>query len=462
MKKLLILCLAAGLTGCGIYKRYSRPEEAQKIAEGAYGNVEGTQGETLGNVEWRTLFTDPQLQTLIAQALEKNTDMRAAKLKIDETRAALQTARLAYLPSINLNPQGALSSFDKSTPAKTYTLPAVVSWQFDLLMSGITNTKRQTKVAFELSKEYAQAVRAQLIAGVANLYYTLLMLDEQVRITDETTAIWKEIVEKTRAMKEAGMVNEAAVAQYEATYKSIISSSEDLKYSRKTVENSLCSLLFEAPHTIARGKFADQQLPESYNVGVPVQMLANRPDVRLAEYSLMSAYYATNVARSQMYPSISLSGTVGWTNNAGSAIVNPGKLLLNAAGSVLIPIFNARATINQVKIMKAQQKQAELAYEQAILNAGAEVNNAIAQCQAARAKRDLRAGQVEALKRAVTSTELLMQHGSTTYLEVLTARQSLLSAELSQVADRYDELNGVVTLYQALGGGREKEAEKKK
>ncbi len=461
MKKLLILCLAVGLTGCGIYKRYSRPEAAQKITEGAYGNVEGTQGETLGDVEWRTLFTDPQLQTLIAQALEKNSDMQAAKLKIDEARAQLQTARLSYLPSLNFNGTGSLSSFDTATPSKVYTLPIAASWQFDLFNS-ITNQKRRAKAGYELSKEYAQAVRAQLIAGVANLYYTLLMLDEQVRITDETAAIWKEIVEKTRAMKEAGMVNDTAVAQYEATYKSIRSSLEDLKYSRTTVENSLCSLLFEAPHTIARGKFANQQLPETYNVGVPVQMLANRPDVRIAEYSLMAAYYATSAARSKMYPSITLSGTVGWTNNSGMGIVNPGKLILTAAATVLQPIFNARANANQVKIMKAQQKQAELTYEQTILNAGAEVNNAIAQCQSARAKRDLRAGQVEALKRAVESTELLMQHGSTTYLEVLTARQSLLSAELSQIADRYDELNGVVTLYQALGGGREKDTNTKK
>lgn len=453
MKKLVIFCLAAGLmTGCGIYKQYERPEvETADL----YGDAVGTEGETFGDLKWEEIFTDAHLRTLIAKTLEQNTDLQAAQLKIEEAQAALQSARLAYLPSINLAPQGALSSFNHATPTKTYTLPVAASWQFDLLMGGITNAKRQTKATYELSKEYEQAVRAQLIGGVANLYYSLLMFDEQVRITEQTVAIWKELVEKARIMKEAGMFNEAAVSQYEGTYYSIEASLKDLKQQVKSIENNLCTILAEAPHAIERGKLADQQLPATIEVGIPVQMLSNRPDVRIAEYSLMQAYYATNIARSKLYPSISLSGSIGWTNSSGMGIVNPGDVIMSAAGSLLQPIFNARVNRNQVKISKAQQEEAELAYRQTILNAGAEVNTLLAQVQAAREKRALTAQQVAALQRAVESTELLMEHTSTTYLEVLTARQTLLSAELAEVSNHFNELQSIVSLYQALGGGRE-------
>ena len=190
-------------------------------------------------------------------------------------------------------------------------------------------------------------------------------------------------------------------------------------------------------------------------------MLSNRPDIRSAEYALMQSYYATSEARSALYPTITLSGTLGWTNNSGMGIKDPGKILWSAAASLLQPIFNANANRARVKIAKAQQEETKLAFQQALLNAGAEVNNALTQCQSARAKADLRVQQIEALERAVESTELLMKHSSTTYLEVLTAQQSLLSAQLSQIADRFDEIQGVVNLYQALGGGRDMAEEAK-
>ena len=263
-----------------------------------------------------------------------------------------------------------------------------------------------------------------------------------------------------REMKAAGMTNEAGVAQYEGSYYGIVASLNDIEYSIRETENSLCSVLGEVPHEIVRGRRDEQQLPDNLAVGVPVQMLSNRPDIRQAEYSLMQSFYATNAARSALYPSITLSGSAGWTNNAG-VITNPGKLLLSAAGSLLQPIINANARRAHLKIAKAQQEESKLAFQQALLNAGAEVNNALTQCQTARAKTDLRIKQIEAMERAVESTELLMQHSSTTYLEVLTAQQSLLSAQLSQIADQFDEIQGVVNLYQALGGGRDLTTEEK-
>ena len=458
MKKILIICLAAAMTGCGIYKPYSRPESIE--TDGLYGTAETADSTTIGDITWQEMFSDPQLQALIAQALENNTDLQSAQWRVKEAEATLKSARLAYLPSFNFAPQGSISSFDNANTTKTYSIPVTASWQIDIF-GGITNAKRKAKALYLQSREYEQAVKTQLIASVANLYYTLLMLDSQYEVTGETARKWEETVRTMRAMKDAGMTNEAGVAQYEGSYYAIEASLHDLEYSIREAENSLCSVLGLAPQEITRVSLDNQQLPQELAVGVPVQMLSNRPDVRNAEYSLMQSFYATNAARSALYPSITLSGSAGWTNNAGIKEMNPGKLLLSAAGSLLQPIFNAGANRANLKIAKAQQEEAKLSFRQTLLNAGAEVNNALTQCQSARAKTDLRAKQIEALTRAVESTELLMEHSSTTYLEVLTAQQSLLSAQLSQITDRFDEIQGIVNLYQALGGGRDLTTEEK-
>ena len=457
MRKAIIILAAAAMTGCGIYKPYTRPEV---MTDGLYGTAETNDSTTLGDINWQEMFTDPQLQTLITRALENNTDLQSAGWRVKEAEATLKSARLAYLPSFNFAPQGSLSSFDGATPTKTYTIPVTASWQIDIF-NGLTNAKRKAKALYLQSQEYEQAVKTQLIASVANLYYTLLMLDSQYTVTEETAAKWRQSVEMMRAMKDAGLTNEAGVAQYEANTLSIEASLHDLAYQRTQTENSLCSLLGEAPHPIERGLLEAQQMPATLTVGVPLQMLSNRPDIRQAEYSLMQSYYATASARSALYPSITLSGTLGWTNNNG-IIVDPGKLIWTAAASLLQPIFNANANRAQVKIAKAQQEESRLAFQQALLNAGAEVNNALVQCQSARAKTDLRIAQIEALERAVEATELLMQHGTTTYLEVLTAQQSLLSAQLSQISDQFDEIQGIVNLYQALGGGRDLTSQEEK
>ena len=456
MKKILIVCLAAAMTSCGIYKNYQRPDV---VPDGLYGTAETADSTTLGDISWQEMFTDPQLQALIDLALTNNTDLQSAQWRVKEAEATLKSARLAYLPSFNFAPQGTISSFDNGAASKTYSIPVTASWQIDIF-GGLTNAKRKAKALYLQSREYQQAVRTQLIASVANLYYTLLMLDSQYEVTKETAAKWEESVRTMREMKAAGMTNEAGVAQYEGSYYGIVASLNDIEYSIRETENSLCSVLGEVPHEIVRGRLDEQQLPDNLAVGVPVQMLSNRPDIRQAEYSLMQSFYATNAARSALYPSITLSGSAGWTNNAG-VITNPGKLLLSAAGSLLQPIFNANANRANLKIAKAQQEESKLAFQQALLNAGAEVNNALTQCQTARAKTDLRIKQIEAMERAVESTELLMQHSSTTYLEVLTAQQSLLSAQLSQIADQFDEIQGVVNLYQALGGGRDLTTEEK-
>jgi len=408
------------MTGCGIYKPYTRPEVT---TDGIYREpVTPTDTASLADLDWRALFPDERLQQLIDTVLVRNTDLRTAQLQVEEAEATLRTARLSLLPSFTLAPQGGVSSFDNSKGTWTYNLPVTASWEIDIF-SRLRNGKLRNKALYYQSIEYRQAVRTQLIATTANLYFTLCMLDEQYAIANETASAWREAVDAIRAMKDAGMATEAAVAQNEAAYYSVETSVKQLAQSMIETENSLCSLLAQTPHKIERGSLESQRMPADLLIGVPVQLLSRRPDVRRAEYSLMSAYYATAEARSALYPQITLSGTAGWTNSAGSQIVNPGKLLLSAAGQLLQPIFQAGANRARVKIAKAQQQEAMLAYEQTILNAGQEVNDALTACQTARESAALYDQQVASLRRAVESTELLMQHGSTTYLEVLTARQ---------------------------------------
>lgn len=257
MKKILIVCLAAALTGCGIYKPYTRPEVT---TAGLYGTAESGDTTTIGNIRWQEMFTDPQLQTLIYLGLENNTDLLSAQWRVKETEATLKSARLAYLPSFNFAPQGAISSFDNRNTTKTYNVPVTASWQIDIF-NGLTNAKRKARALHAQSKEYEQAVKTQLISGIANLYYTLLMLDSQYEVTSNTVAKWSESVRTMQAMKEAGMTTEAGVAQYEANYLAIKASLHDLKFQIRQVENSLCSLLAEAPHEIPRGNLKTQQLP---------------------------------------------------------------------------------------------------------------------------------------------------------------------------------------------------------
>lgn len=451
MRKIIIVCAAVALTSCGIYKPYTRPEVK---TDGLYGTAETADTSSMGNISWQDMFTDPELQSLIQFALENNTDMQSAHWRVKEAEATLTSARLSYLPSFNFSPNGSISSFDNSNTSKIYSIPVQASWEIDIF-NRLTNAKRKAKAIYAQSKEYEQAVKTSLIANVANLYYSLLMLDSQYSVSKETAAKWQESVRTMRALKEAGMTTEAGVAQYEASSAAIQASLYDLEYQLRQVENSLCSILGYGPRTLVRGQLEAQQMPATLSVGVPLQMLTNRPDVRSAEFGLMQAYYATSEARSGLYPKITLSGTLGWTNNGGAGIVNPGKLLLNAAGSLVQPLINAGANRARVKIAKAQQEESKLSFQQTLLNAGAEVNNALSQCQTSRAKSDLRVQQISSLQRAVESTKLLMRHGSATYLEVLTAQQSLLTAQLSQITDRFNEIQGVVNLYQALGGGRD-------
>lgn len=442
---------SATFSSCGIYTKY---KPAETVSDSLYGeSIQVSDTTNFGNTDWKEVFTDPYLQTLIEQALQNNTDYQSAQLNIEQAQASLLASKLAFLPSFALAPQGTVSSFDKQKASQTYQLPLTASWELDIF-GRMRNSKKQAQALYAQSIDYKQAVRSQLIASVANIYYTLLMLDEQLALSQQTEEAWKETVASARALMNAGQYNEAGVSQMEATYYSVQTSVLDLKDQINQTQNSMALLLAETPRNYERGKLADQKMPEDLSVGVSVQMLSNRPDVRSAERTLEAAFYVTNQARSAFYPSIVLSGSAGWTNSAGSMIINPAKFIATAIGQLTMPLFNRGQNIANLRIAKAQQEQASLSFQQTLLNAGAEVNDALTVYQTCKEKTTLYQKQVNALETALKSTTLLMDYGTTNYLEVLTARQTLLNAQLAQVSNRFQEIQSVISLYQALGGGR--------
>lgn len=453
MKRQIIILVVVllALSSCGIYNKYQPATSVPGQLFGEDVATDDTSGN-IGTLGWREFFTDTKLQALIEQALQNNTDLQSAHWRVEEARASLNAARLAYLPSFALAPQGTVSSFDKGKAMQIYSLPVTAAWEIDIF-GRLTNAKRRAKAFYAQSQEYESAVKTQLIANIANAYYTLLMLDAQFGISKETKGKWEESVRVMKALKDAGQGNEAGLAQTEATYYSICTTVLDLEEQINQVENSLCLMLGETPKAIGRGSLEDQIIPQELSAGIPLEILANRPDVRSAELALAQAFYTTNEARSAFYPSITLSGSGGWTNNA-DVILNPGKLLLSAVGSLTQPLFNRGQNVARFKVAKAQQEEAKLAFTQTLLNAGAEVNNALKQTVTARDKAGFYVRQITSLQKAVASTQLLMKHGSSTYLEVLTAQQTLLTAQLTQAGNRFQEIQGTINLYQALGGGK--------
>ena len=451
MKKIIIPALMAAIvSSCGVYKKYERPEIS--VPE-SYRDIDTPDTTTLASLSWRELFTEPELQALIDTALVNNTDLSVARLKVKEAEAALFNARLSYLPSVGLNAEGGVARFDGST-SKTYNIGANASWELDIF-GKMTNAKRGALATLEGSEAYRQAVQSQLIATVANSYYTLSMLDAQLDVNIRTLGTWRKTVRTMEALKKAGKSNYAAVLQAQANVLSLESALLALQKSINQTENSLYALIGISDYPeIRRGRLVDAVFPESLVAGVPLQLLANRPDVRQAERNLAQSFYATNVARAAFYPSISLSGTIGWTNNGGGIVANPGQWLLNAIGSLTQPLFNRGANITNLRIAEAQQEEAKLLFRQSLLDAGREVNDALAALQVADNQITTADSRVETLKEAVRKTELLMRHSPTTYLEVLTAQQSLLDAELTALQSRYDRIQSIITLYHALGGGK--------
>lgn len=451
MKRIVIIIAPALLlSGCGIYTKYQRPDVA---SDGLYRTEIGADTTaSLARLRWDELFTDPQLQTLVREALEANTDLRIARLKVEEAQASLRTVRLAYLPSAQADVSGTLSGFDGGAATKTYSLGGSASWEIDIF-GKLTGAKRSAAAALEESEAYRQAVRTQLIATVAGSYYTLLLLDGQRTVTEETLGSWDEYIRTLRGLMRAGEADRATVEQAEAGRLAVQNSLHDILRQISETENSLSALLGRMPGSIERGTLDGSGFPQELSVGVPLELLTARPDIRQAEAALKQRFYMTAQARAAFYPGITLSGSAGWTNN-GAVIADPKGWLWQAVGSLVQPLFNKGKNRANLKIAKAQQEEALLSFQQTLLDAGVEVNNAVMQWQTARARVGVDRRRIEHLQQVVDDTRLLMRHGNINYLQVLTARQSLLSAQLELLADRKAEIQSVIDLYHALGGGQ--------
>ncbi len=457
-KKAILLASAAFvMCSCGIYNKYERPEVN---AKGLVRDVK-SDADTLavadtasfGNLPWRSVFTDPQLQQLIEQGLKNNTDMLNAALNVKMVEAQLLVAKLAFVPGFTFSPQGTISSWDGNKATKTYSLPVTASWSIDLF-GNLLNQKRSAQMVLLATKDYQLVVQTKVISNIANIYYTLLMLDKQLEVVDNMAGLTKETWNIMKIQKDLGRVRETSVQSAEANYYSVLAQSTDLKRQIRETENSLSLLLGQQAQHIARGTFEGQSLPAEFSTGIGLQLLSNRPDVHYAEMSLAQCFYDVNTARSRFYPSITISGTGAFTNSGGGAITNPGKWLLSAVGSLTQPIFAHGQLVAGLKVAKAQQEQAYNTWQNAVLSAGSEVSNALVLYNSSAEKSALEAKQVESLKKNVEYNKMLFNDGSATYLEVITAQQSLLNAELSKVQDDFYKMQAVVNLYYALGGGR--------
>lgn len=457
-KQIIAMCATALLSSCHIYKAYERPDsiDTSGLYRDPVSTVDTLISDTvnIGNLSWKELFKDPKLQALIEEGLANNVDMQTAIHRVEDAKILLTSARLSFLPSINLAPQGTATTIGAGEFVKAYSTPLVASWELDLF-GKLLNASRNQKAVYMQSQYAEQAVRSQLIGGIANLYFTLLMLDRQVEITTETVAIYKENVRVMEAMKIAGMANEAAVTQMRAVYHQVSASLINLKRQVREIENSLSVLLAKAPQAIERGTLDEQEMPDQIMAGIPLQLLENRPDVKIAEMTLASAYYRTNQARAAFYPGLNITGMAGWTNGSGVTVSNPGELMFQAMASLAQPIFNNGKLVANLKVSKSEEKIAQMKYQQTILEAGKEVSDALHLYEATGKKLIEDKAQIAQLEKAVEFTNALFQSGQSSYLEILSAQQSLLSAELTEVSDYVQQMQAVISLYSAVGGGRE-------
>ena len=462
MKKIMIMMSAALLlSSCGLYNKYERPTVA---TEGLIRDplsptdtlaVAPQDTASFGNLPWRSVFTDPQLQQLIEQGLERNSNLLNAALTVQIYESMLKAAKLAFLPGIALGsqqPMGTIATLhtSPSVETKSYSIPVSASWTIDLF-GNILSQKRSTQMQLLAFKDYQMAVRAQVVSGIANSYYTLLMFDEQLRIVKEMSKMAKETWNITQQQFNLGRVRANAVHSAEAAYLSTLTQINDFERQIRATENALSLLIGQPGQQIPRSTLAAQSLPDEFAVGVGVALLQNRPDVHNAEMELASCFHDVQTARSRFYPNITIGVSAAFTNNNGG--LNPGKWLTSLFGSLTQPIFQRGALIAGLKASKLQYEQAFNTWQNTILKAGNEVSNALVNYNKYDDNAKLETQRVEALSKAVDATISLYHSKGTTYLEVLTAQTQLLSAQLALATDDFNKMQSVVSLYTALGGG---------
>lgn len=457
MKKINIFVLGLAtlsLTGCkSLYGTYERPEVKTKGIVRDPINAEATLegANDFGLLPWRNVFTDPNLQAIIEKTLTNNPDLLNAALNIDIADQQINAAKLAFLPSFALAPQGTVSHFGSHTEAtKSYVLPIAASWEIDLF-GKLRNEKKAAQMMLIQMQDYKVAVQTRLICNVANLYYTLLMLDKQNQIVTDMASLTKNTWEMMQLQMDYGRARSTSVQSAQSAYYSVQTKATDIKRQIREVENSLSLLMGEPVHGIARGTLDNQSLPTNFSGGIGVEMLSNRADVHANEMALAQCFYNVQEARGRFYPSLTITGTGGWSNANG--LVNPGKLLLNAVAGLTQPLFMKGKIKAGLRVAQDQYQIAYNKWQNSILTAGSEVSNALVAYNAAEEKNALYAQQIDILKKSVEQSQMLYKQSSSSYLEVITAQQNLLNAEISQVQDQFSKLQAIVNLYYALGGG---------
>jgi NodT family efflux transporter outer membrane factor (OMF) lipoprotein len=457
-KTLIVVVMATTLQSCFVAKEYSRPELEETEHLYRTDNLP-KDSLSMADVSWKDMFTDTYLKQYIEEGLQNNLDIRVALQQIAAAEAYMKQGKVGYLPSLNANAQmthqelssnsqfgGFFSSLDQ------YELSGSLSWEADI-WGKIRSTKRAGEASYLQSVAAHQAVKTQLVSSIATVYYQLLALDAQLEVTKQTITARENSVTTIQALKEAGQVNQVAVDGNIAQYNNAKALLVDIEVAIFKTENTLNLLLGRSSQNIERTLLDNQRLDTEIKLGVPATLLRNRPDVMASEYALINAFEMTNVARSQFYPSLTITASGGFQSLQLDELLSANSLFANIIGGLAQPIFNKRAIKTQHEVALAQQEQALLGFKKSLLVAGNEVSNALYDYDAQTEKFEFRENEVEALRQAEANSEELLVNGYATYLDLLTARQNALSAELNLIDNKLNQLLSIVNLYEALGGG---------
>lgn len=455
--KTLFFAAFAGfvLVACKVTRPYETP---QVRIDSLYRDAATTDTTTIANLRWNELFTDPVLQRLLHEGIAKNIDLQAAYTRIQQAQAYYSQSKAAFIPSLDANAGVTASKLSEAqgfgirTSATQYQLGVSTAWEADI-WGKLKSSKKASLASLLQTDAAAKAIQTRLVADIANYYYVLLALDQQLAITRQTISNWDTTVQTMRVLKEAARVTEAAVVQSEAQRYAAEVTIPDLKQSIKETENALSILLGSVPAAMQRGNMQNQPVTELLQTGIPAQLLANRPDVWQAELNFRYYFELTNVARTYFYPSLTITGSAGLNALSFADLFDPSSFIASIGAGLTQPIFNRRANKTRLEVAKLQQREALLGFQNTLLNAGREVSDAMSLHETALEKISIRTNQMTALQKSVDYTQELLRNGFGNYVEIITARQSLLQAELGRVNDRLQQLQAVVNLYRSLGGG---------
>lgn len=447
-----ILALTLGtllLGSCGLYQKY---ESTSSIPENVYGVQPVDQSSNIASTQWQEMFRDAKLQQLIQTSLTSNTEARTAQMRLQQAEIGYRISRMAYLPTVAFTPTAQITKVGSGSVEFPYTIGAQASWEFDVLGARITNAKRKAKASVKYAEDYEQAVQCRLISTVATLYYELLALDRQADIQRKMIALYEKTYESVLVLFEAGQYMSPAVNQTKAQLEQLKVNLIDVENAIVNVEHSLCEILDEPFHHIDRGTINDATLPSTIGTGIPADLLRLRPDVRVAERNIEKAYYDVMISKGALYPALSITANGGWQHLYDGSGSDPKVWFIQGIGSLVQPIFQGGRLRANLNISKIDQQIAVEEFRKTVIKAGHEVTSALTRCQMSLDKEPHIKAQVEAISATVIANQELMNHGTSTYLEVLTSLQELLQAQKSEVTNKAEGLKALVELYSALGG----------